>query len=267
MEWFFKRHRRGRSSTWIVRLYLVAVVGVGAALRFSPPLLGITVTVGVLGVLLNEALARGRLGEELDAGAVRQNAISDAAAALTLVPIMTLLARSAPVPGPGVVPILIVSSATLAATLLLVRPVSPLTIGSVLAADRTQLAIGAIGVPLGLAALFAVELPAVDPRPGPALAVLWSAVFIVFVGFVGELVFRVVIQTALARALGSQGILAAAVASAAFGASLGSLRYAAVLGLSGALFGWCFHRTDSVLGTSMASGILHIGIFLLWSPS
>lgn len=249
--------------TWVVRLYVVAVVSGSAALGFSPPLVGITATVGILGVLVNEALLRGRLREELDPGAGQQSAASEAAAALALVPIMSLLARAAPLPGPPVVSIVIVSSVTLIATLLLIRPVAPLSVGSVLTADTTQLAIGAVGVPLGLVLGFAVQEPAVNPSPGPATVALWSAVFIVFVGFVGELVFRVVIQTALSRALGSRGILIAAAVSAAFGASLGSLRYAAVLGLSGALFGWCFDRTDSVLGTSMASGMLHLGIFLL----
>ncbi|MCA1671638.1 MAG: hypothetical protein LC799_05365, partial [Actinobacteria bacterium] len=78
------------------------------------------------------------------------------------------------------------------------------------------------------------DLPALDASDDPVVVALSWAVLIVFVG---EVVFRAVIQTVLSQALGTGGIVAAAAVHAGFGAGLGSLQYAAVLGLSGALLG------------------------------
>ena len=247
-----------------VHAYLVAVIAAGVALRVAPAALSILANVVVLAILLNEALIRGRLQEELSGGEGSPNVRGEAAAALTLVPVISLAARSAPIPGPGLLPIAVVGATAMAATLLVVRPASPRSVTSVLAPDGTQLAIAAAGLPLGLVAHLALELPALDPSDNPVVVALSWAILIVFVGFVGEVVFRAVIQTVLSQALGTRGIVATAAVAAGFGTSLGSFQYAAVLGVSGALFGWCLHRTGSILGTSIASGIMHMGLFLLW---
>jgi membrane protease YdiL (CAAX protease family) len=247
-----------------VRAYVVVVIAAGAAVRVAPAALSIAANVAVLAVLLNEALLRGRLQEELSGRVASPNVRGEAAAALTLVPVVSLAARSAPIPGPGLLPIAVVGATALAATLLLNRPASPRSVTSVLGPDGTQLAIAAGGLPLGLIAHLALDLPALDPSDNPVVVALSVAVLIVFVGFVGEIVFRAVIQTVLAQALGSRGIAATAAVAAGFGASLGSLQYAAVLAVSAVLFGWCLHRTGSILGTSIASGFMHVGLFLLW---
>ena len=247
-----------------MRAYLVAVIAAGVALRVAPAALSVVANVVVLAVLLNEALIRGRLQEELSGGEASPNVRGEAAAALTLVPVISLAARSAPIPGPGLLPIAVVGATAMAATLLLVRPASPRSLTSVLAPDGTQLAIAAAGLPLGLVAHLALELPALDPSDNPVVVALSVAVVMVFIGFVGEVVFRAVIQTVLSQALGSRGIAATAAVAAGFGASLGSLQYAAVLAIGAVLFGWCLHRTGSLLGTSIASGSMHVGLFLLW---
>lgn len=246
-------------------MYVLAVIGDGLLLRTAPPTVAVAATVMLVAVLANQALLNGRLQEELGEGGPA-NPITEAAGALLLVPVISLLARAAPIPGPAPVAIAVIGVSTLVAVKMVARPAPMRSVVTVLHADRTQAVIAATGVPAGVMFALAFDLPILDDDAGRLVMVLSGVALVVFVGFVGELVFRAVVQTTLASALGSRGIVATSAVSAAFGASLGSWTYGVVSGVTGALFAWCYDRTGSILGTSIAAGTMH-AVLLVAMPA
>ena len=254
-------HPSGTAPRSLVWGYVLAVIGDGLLLRAAPGILAVAATMMLVAVLANQALLHGRLQEELGVVEPASDPTHEVAGALLLVPVISLLARAAPIPGPAPVAIAVIGAATLVAVAL-ARPAPARSVVEVLHADWDQAAIAATGVPAGIALALAFHLPSLAEDAGGFVLML-SGVALLFVGFVGELVFRVVLQTSIAHALGNRGILAASAVNAAFGASLGSWTYGFVAGLTGALFGWCYDRTGSILGTSIGAGVMHVLLFVV----
>lgn len=131
---------------------------------------------------------------------------------------------------------------------------------------RTTLVALPLAIPLS-AALGAVEYAILEPE---ALIPAWSAtellvITVVMVGFVGlveELLFRAVLQRALADRLGLwPGIL---LASGIFGLMHSGYQLPAELGFAasiGVLFGYVYHRTDSVALVAIMHGVLNVFLF------
>ena len=258
-----RRHPSRTGPPWPALGYVLAVVGDGLLLRVAPGTLAVAATVMLVSVLANQALLHGRLQEELGVVEPASDPTHEVAGALLLVPVMSLLARAAPIPGPAPVAVAVIGAVTLVAVALVARPAPARSVVEVLHADRGQAAIAATGIPAGLALALAFDLPALARDAGGLVLVLSGVALFVFVGFVGELVFRVALQTSIAHALGNRGIVAASAVNAAFGTSLGSWTYGLVSGLTGALFGWCYDRTGSILGTSIAAGTMHVLLFVV----
>ncbi len=129
---------------------------------------------------------------------------------------------------------------------------------------RTQLPIAVSGVPLGYLAfvLARPEAPFTQVTPGHAL--LGAAILVVFTGFTEEIVFRGLLQDALTALFGGGGLLASSAlfAAAYLGAGpAGYVVFAACLGLA---FAWLVRRTGSLLGVSIAHGLLNVGLILVW---
>ncbi len=243
--------------------YILAVIGNGLLLRTGPGTLAVASTVILVAVLANQALLHGRLQEELGVGELASDPTNEVAGALWLVPVISLLARAAPIPGGPLAAVTVIGTAALVALVLAARPAPARSVVEVLRAGRVQAAVAATGPMAGIALALAFDLPALDEDAGGPLLVLLGVALFVFAGFVGELVFRVALQTTVAHALGNRGIVAASAVNAAFGASLGSWTYGLVLGMAGALFGWCYDRTGSILGTSIAAGTMHVLLFVV----
>ena len=258
-----RRHPSGTGPPWLAWAYVLAVIGDGLLLRAAPGTTAVAATVVLVAVLANQALLHGRLQEELGIVEPASDPTHEVAGSLLLVPVVSLLARAAPIPGPAPVAIAVVGTATLVAVALAARPAPARSVAEVLHAGRVQVAVAATGLPAGIVFALAFDLPALDEDASGVLLVLSAVALVVFAGFVGELVFRVALQTSLTHALGNRGIVAASAVNAAFGASLGSWTYGLVSGLAGALFGWCYDRTGSILGTSIAAGTMHVLVFVV----
>lgn len=127
-----------------------------------------------------------------------------------------------------------------------------------------------LALPLAIpvsAALGAIEYAIIEPE---ALIPAWSiaelllitAVMILFVGLVEELLFRAVLQDALVDRLGVwPGIL---LASGIFGLMHSGYQVPAELvfaGSIGLLFGYVYHRTDSVALVTIMHGVLNVFLF------
>jgi membrane protease YdiL (CAAX protease family) len=89
-------------------------------------------------------------------------------------------------------------------------------------------------------------------------------VLLLFSGLTLELVFRGLVQRGLTEVLGRGGIIAASALFAATFLGTESAGYVVFMGLVGAVFGWSYHRTGSIVGVSLAHGLLNVGLLLVW---
>jgi membrane protease YdiL (CAAX protease family) len=126
---------------------------------------------------------------------------------------------------------------------------------------RSQILTAITGIGLGI-----IDYIILKPEPlaeGFFVSLIFPAiVLLIFTGFMEELAFRGVMQRA-ARALGSGGWVFIASVYALLQIGHGSLIHV-VFTLAVALyFGFVVQRTKSVLGVSMAHGLLNIMLFLV----
>ncbi len=103
------------------------------------------------------------------------------------------------------------------------------------------------------------------PEPiatGPAAGLIFPAlVLLVFTGFVEELAFRGVMQRA-SNALGPWGWVIIAPTYALLQIGRGSLLHVLFSLVVGLYFGLVVHKTKSVVGVSLAHGLLNIALFM-----
>lgn len=86
----------------------------------------------------------------------------------------------------------------------------------------------------------------------------------IFSGLLEELLFRGLVHEGARSTLGPSGLY---VSSAIFGAAYlgtGSLVIVVFVVAVGAFFGWCYERTESVIGVALAHAIISIGVFMVW---
>jgi membrane protease YdiL (CAAX protease family) len=185
---------------------------------------------------------------------------------LALLPLLRLLSLTVPVDGASVITwIAMVGVPLLGAALLTMRALEldAAAVGLTVGSWAGQLQIALAGVPLGLSA-YVILRPDAAAAEGAAGWVAGLPVIVVFAGLTLELVFRGLLQRGLVEVMGRSGIL---VASALFAASfLGtrSAEYILFMGLVGGVLGWSYHRTGSIVGISVAHGLLNVGLLLLW---
>jgi membrane protease YdiL (CAAX protease family) len=127
-----------------------------------------------------------------------------------------------------------------------------------------QLAIGASGVPLGMAA-YAIL------RPAPVTSGLdWSHLLfgsltlLVFAAFVEELLFRGLLQQAAVGAFGAAGAVLVNVVFAVTAIGSLSAGYALFLGLVGGWFSLAVGRSRCLWGAIGAHALAAVGLVLVW---
>jgi len=131
---------------------------------------------------------------------------------------------------------------------------------------EAQLVIALLGLPLGVAGYLLLRpLPVVSElslraMAGPALILL------VFAGFLEELIFRGILQSAAREVHGRRGAIYVASLSAALSVGFLSVPYTALVFAASLGFGGLVARTNSLLGVSLAHGLASI-LMLLVIPS
>ena len=124
---------------------------------------------------------------------------------------------------------------------------------------------------VAVAALFAAELatplidlpPLVADRSLPKVAVAALVVF-VFAGVLEELLFRGVLQGAMAPMLGGASVVLADLLFAATYLGSGSLPYTALMASFGLACGFWVRHTGSVAGAAIGHGLFAAGLLVIW---
>jgi membrane protease YdiL (CAAX protease family) len=154
---------------------------------------------------------------------------------------------------------MIVAAILVARTLGLTRYDLGLTLGAI----PVQLAIGALGVGVGIAEYFIL-------KPDPLIDDLtwqqawWPAlILLVATGFGEELVFRGVMQSASRDVLGNAAILYVAVVFAVLHVGYKSAADVAFVFLVALFFGWAVARTRSLLGVTLCHGIANTVLYVI----
>ncbi len=190
--------------------------------------------------------------------------------ALSLAPLIRILSLSMPL---GAIPVLywyaIIAVPLLTATFLSIRLLgySRGEVGLTLGNLPLQLLIGLVGLPLGV-----VEYLILAPKPladSFSLGAVWLPVVILVVGtgFTEELVFRGVLQKAALERMGTRGLFYVAVLFALLHMGYYSVAELAFVFVVGLFLAWVVVRSGSILGTSLAHGLLNSVLFLfapLW---
>ena len=127
-----------------------------------------------------------------------------------------------------------------------------------------QVIVAISGVPLGAAAFLIARPQALSTHFSLQDLVINSAVLIVFVAVLEEIIFRGLLQTVVNGAFGRGGnILSSLLFAIMYSGSL-SWRFVLFMGSVSLFFGWCFSRTESITGIIGAHSLLIIGALLVW---
>ena len=126
-----------------------------------------------------------------------------------------------------------------------------------------QIAVALTGIPLGLAGYLILEPQTLVIGLTWGDVVLPGIIFVVCVGFVQELIFRGVMQRASGEVLGRWGILYISLLFAIL--SMGQLSVLNMVFMFGVAvyFSWVVKETGSLLGVSVAHGIMGLGVYLV----
>ena len=102
--------------------------------------------------------------------------------------------------------------------------------------------------------------------PDLSLAAVWwpAPSLLLFTGLSEELRFRGVLQTAAVRVMGARrGIVYVSLMFGALHVGWSSAVDVGFVTLVGLSFGWAVHRTGSIVGVTLAHGIVNIVLFIV----
>ena len=247
--------------------YVLALAAAEVVAGGIDPVVGVACDAVLLLVLLNHALVlqrvAGRDPQTSDAALVR-GAVP--LLSLALVPLMQILGFVMPVRGvPEVYWYLLAGVPLGLALVLAARLLGPDRCRDVLnfSWSRWEGTVAAVGVPVGLVA-YATVRP--DPLGGTSSGVGAAAAalfLVVFGGFAVEIVFRGLVLRSLVDELGPSGLVWSTLlfASAYAGSSL---LLVAVMAAAGGAAGWWVIRSGSLLGVSLAHGVVAFGALVFW---
>jgi membrane protease YdiL (CAAX protease family) len=246
----------------VIALCVVAVAGAQAVTAFVDPMAGAVMGAVLLVVLLNHRLLL--LQQRRTPAALRTAA---AFAALALVQLLSLLSLVLALDSAGARAYAIVGAPALVATVLTAVAVAPrITLRYWAGAHPwRQTVVAACGIPLGLAGFALLEpAPLSGSRSAGALLAAGVVVFLV-AGVLEEVVFRGLLQRALALAVGDvPGTIAAAALFAAVYLGTRSAAAVAFFGAFGAVAAWWIRRTGDLAGVAAAHGLLAAGLVVVW---
>jgi hypothetical protein len=189
---------------------------------------------------------------------------------LALLPIVRLVSLTVPILGiPYLIWHVMVAIPIVVATLLAIHSeqIEPRLMGIGARLDAgVQLAVAAVGIPLGLLAWLALRpRPVISGVDAHQVAVA-SVVGVLFVAVVEEVVFRGVLQGVALRALGSSvgAVAVSALAYASMSIPSGSPGFILVMLGAAAFFGWIVEVTGSLWGVIGAHALLTVGMLVVW---
>jgi membrane protease YdiL (CAAX protease family) len=186
---------------------------------------------------------------------------------LVLAPLIRIVSLAMPLAGLSPVNQHLLTSVPLAVAALAAMQViglSPRDVGLRLSRLPLQLAIGLLGLPIGVL-VYAILQPApIVPDLSWRSAVLPVAVFLVSIGLLEELVFRGILQTLGQRTLGELGIGYVSVVFAALQIGYLSPPHTGLVFMVALLFAWLVARTRSILGVSLAHGLTNVVVYMLF---
>ncbi len=127
-----------------------------------------------------------------------------------------------------------------------------------------QALIGLIGIGFGY-----VEYLILHPSPLVTqlrLELLWfpALILLIFTGFLEEIIFRGMLQYTSTRVLRSYGIVYTAIVFTVLHIGYHNWLDLLFVFIVAVIFGWFVHRTGSIMGVSVAHGLINICIFLVF---
>ena len=247
--------------------YVVALILAEACVAYWNVSVGALLEGALLLLLVNQYLVS-QIGDSARSSIDNRATSAEAALALAFVPLVQLLSLSMAVgevsPGARYV---IVGAPVLAAGLLAVAlgPFEEVALELAAWSWRVQGPICLLGIPLGLAAFAVAGRPdGLIENDDWALLAVWAVLLVVFTGFPEELLFRGVLQTGLTPVFGPASPAVAALLFGATYLAVGSAEYAGFAAVVGFGFGVLVRRTGSLLGVSIAHGLMNVGLLLVW---
>lgn len=135
--------------------------------------------------------------------------------------------------------------------------------------EGIQLLIALSGVPLSWAAYKILKPSVVVTFSGAGHATMGTVILavvllVVFSGVTEEIIFRSLVHRAARGAFGTSALYVSALVFGAAYLGTRSLAMVAFVVAVGAFFGWCYERTDSVLGIALAHAAISVGVFVVW---
>jgi membrane protease YdiL (CAAX protease family) len=243
-----------RFSVVVVPAYVAAIVTAEMVTALVDPRWGVGLHVAVLWALLvHFSWANERSEAKL-------------VLALCLAPLIRILSLGMPLEDVDLVYwFLIVGAPMIVAALLVARTLglSRHDIGLTVRNLPLQLLVGALGVGLGIAEYLILKPDALVDELTWQQAWWPAVILLVATGFGEELVFRGVMQSASADALGKATILYVAIVFAALHVGYKSTLDVAFVFLVALFFGWVVARTGSLLGVSLCHGIANVVLYVI----
>jgi uncharacterized protein len=248
--------------------YATAICVAEACIAYWDISVGVLVHAVLLFILVNRFVFAGPLVSAASGEGLHRAHGADASLALALVPLLRLLSLAMTVGDlPATARYAVVGAPLLAASLLAIYigPYHGLAFSLHAWSWRVQVPIGLSGIPLGLSAFAVAGSPEGLVDGGDwARLVLGAVILLVFTGLTEELLFRGVVQEGLTRVLGGAGLAATALLFGCTYLVAGPAAYAGFVTGVGFAFGWLVRRTGSLLGVSVAHGLMNVGLLLVW---
>jgi hypothetical protein len=263
-----KREHASHREGLTVAAYAAAIGVAEACIAYWDVSIGALVEGALLFVLINRFIFARTAAAPASHAEWEPPAWAVASIALALVPLLRLLSLAMTVGDlPPTARYAIIGAPLLAAGLLAIYigPFRDLGPRLFACSWKVQVPIGLAGIPLGLAAFAVAGRPAglLDGSDWKRLA-LAAAVLLAFTGLAEELLFRGVVQDGLTRVLGGAGPAGAALLFGSTYLAVGPAAYAAFAAAAGFGFGLLVRRTESLLGVSIAHGLMNVGLLLVW---
>jgi membrane protease YdiL (CAAX protease family) len=238
---------------WLWGGYLALIVAAESAVSLGSPHLGLALHLTTLFTLL----VHGSFGPSQQ----RPLLVS-----LTFAPLVRVVSLSLPLAGLPMLYWYVLTSVPLFVAVVptvrvlgLTRAQLGLRIGNL----PLQLAIGLVGLPLGLVEHLILRPAPLLPELTWLSGLLAALVLVVCTGFLEELIFRGVLQTTVGRVLGRSGLFyVSAIFAALHIGYLSALDVVFVFGV-GLAFAWLVARTGSLLGVTLAHGLTNLALFIL----
>jgi membrane protease YdiL (CAAX protease family) len=127
-----------------------------------------------------------------------------------------------------------------------------------------QLLIGLSGILLGFIEYLILRPEPLFTKPSWELVLFAILILIIFTGFLEELIFRGVIQSSSTQALGSVGIIFTALVFSVLHIGYRSVIDVMFVFAVGITFGLIAQRDRTLLGVSLAHGMINISLFLVF---